>query len=381
MPVTISSAFDSGNIERLPPLDDDGSTGPLRVRLALRKDAGDTHMQWFHFRVGSAAGRDLELRIENAGKASYPPGWTDYRACVSVDRQQWTRVQATSVEDGQLVIRLRPQADAVWLAYFAPYSNERHLDLVARCVASGRARHRVIGHSLDGRELDLVELGTGPRQLWFIGRQHPGESMASWWMEGFLGRLLDPADAQVRRLLAQATISCVPLVNPDGAFRGYLRTNASGANLNREWAEPTLSRSPEVLHLRDEMDRVGVDLCLDVHGDEALPYVFLSGAEGIAGWSDRLASLSTDFLAAWMQSCPDLQAEHGYPPAGPGQANMTMCTNQVAQRFDCLAYTLEMPFKDNALAPDPVHGWSPARCERLGASVVDPVVQLLPRLR
>jgi len=28
--------------------------------------------------------------------------------------------------------------------------------------------------------------------------------------------------------------------------------------------------------------------------------------------------------------------------------------------------TLEMPFKDNADQPDPVHGWSPERSARLG---------------
>ena len=41
-------------------------------------------------------------------------------------------------------------------------------------------------------------------------------------------------------------------MNPDGAVRGHLRTNACGANLNREWCTageyeaPTLARSPTV---------------------------------------------------------------------------------------------------------------------------------------
>ena len=38
----------------------------------------------------------------------------------------------------------------------------------------------------------------------------------------------------------------MPNVNPDGSIRGHLRTNATGANLNREWQDPTLERSPEV---------------------------------------------------------------------------------------------------------------------------------------
>ena len=73
----------------------------------------------------------------------------------------------------------------------------------------------------------------------------------------------------------------VPRINPDGCFRGHLRTNAGGANLNREWCDsflptgepytaPTLERSPEVYHVLAEMDRTGVDCCIDVHGDEGL---------------------------------------------------------------------------------------------------------------
>ena len=65
-----------------------------------------------------------------------------------------------------------------------------------------------------------------------------------------------------------------------------------GANLNREWAEPSLERSPEVYHTRAAMDASGVDFCLDVHGDEELPYNFLSGAEGIPGYeTSRLPEL------------------------------------------------------------------------------------------
>jgi murein tripeptide amidase MpaA len=44
-------------------------------------------------------------------------------------------------------------------------------------------------------------------------------------------------------------------MNPDGSWRGHLRTNAAGANLNREWAAPSAERSPEVLLVRNKMDQ------------------------------------------------------------------------------------------------------------------------------
>ena len=82
-----------------------------------------------------------------------------------------------------------------------------------------------------------------------------------------------------------------------------------------------------------------------------------------------------------MLACPDFQTRHGYPVSAPGTANMTMCTSQVAHRFDCLAMTLEMPFKDNADLPDPCVGWSPARCQQLGAAVLHPMDAVLAGLR
>ena len=142
-----------------------------------------------------------------------------------------------------------------------------------------------------------------------------------------------------------------------------------------------MERSPEVKLVRDQMDATGVDLCLDVHGDEDLPYNFVSGAEGIAGWTPRMAALQATFLAAYMAANPDFQTTHGYETDAPGTADMSMCTNQIAQRFDCLAMTLEQPFKDTVDTPQPEHGWSPRRAKALGASVLGPLAAVMSSLR
>ena len=355
----ISSVFDSGNIEVLP-------EGDLQIRF----DAGGEHMQWFHFRVSGVRGQDVQLRIVNAAKASYPVAWMGYRACVSSDRDTWRRVDSTFV-DGVLEIAFRADTDIVWVAYFAPYSWERHQELIGWAQESELAAVDRVGTTLDGRDLDRVTVGTGPANVWIIARQHPGESMAEWWVEGFLERLLDPDDALARRLRGLATFHVIPNMNPDGSVRGHLRCNASGANLNREWHGPTAERSPEVLNVLREMDVSGVDLFLDVHGDEELPYVFISGCEGIPGWDAERAAQDKVFRDAYQRACPDFQQVHGYGVDEPGEANMTMAGNAVAERFQCLGLTLEMPFKDNANSPDAEFGWSPERSKRLGAAVLD----------
>jgi murein tripeptide amidase MpaA len=233
--------------------------------------------------------------------------------------------------------------------------------LVARSANRPGVTHRVLGHSLDGRSVDCLTLGDGERQVWLYARQHPGESMAEWWMEGALALLTDPADPHGRALRRTCTFHLVPNANPDGSVRGHLRTNAAGINLNREWHAPSPERSPEVLAIRNAMDETGVHFAIDVHGDEAIPHVFIAGFEGIPSWREEQGAGYRRYRAILERRTPDFQTRRGYPEARPGTANLTMSTNQVAERYGAVAMTLEMPFKDNDDLPCPAQGWSPER--------------------
>lgn len=378
MSLSISSAFDSGNI-----IVKDASD-PANVRLEIAKDHQSDFYQWFHFRVTGEKGQEIRLVIENAGGAAYPKGWENYRAVVSQDTMTWHRVP-TAYDGQHLTIETELTANSIYVAYFAPYSSERHQMLIAGAQHYEYSQVSVLGQTLDGRDLDLVTLGEpgeGKRKIWITARQHPGETMAEWWMEGFLERMLDPISAISKDLLERAVFYIVPNMNPDGSARGHLRTNAAGVNLNREWATPTMEKSPEVHLVLQKMMETGCDLALDVHGDEALPYNFIAGTEGIPSWSDRLAGLQETFKASYVKSSNGaFQTQFGYPTNSPGNANMTICSNALAEKFDCLAMTLEMPFKDDANHPDAEFGWSPARCKQLGASVLSPLLAVMPLLR
>ena len=372
MTLNITSPHDGGNI-RVVAVNGDA------IDLEIVTDHQSDFFQWFHFRVTGAAGRALELRITNAAGAAYPGGWPDYRACFSYDRDEWERTD-TSYDGGVLTIRIAPAADSVWIASFAPYSMERHHDLVAGVIGHPGVEYRSLGRTLDGHDIDYLTLGEGPLQVWIYGRQHPGETMTEYWMEGALEKLLDPADPIARQLRAAATLHIVPNMNPDGSRRGHLRTNAAGVNLNREWHAPSVEKSPEVFHVLARMDETGVDFAMDVHGDEAIPHNFLAGFEGIPSIRDEQLALFHEFADALVARSPEFQTRHGYEVAKPGQANLSMSTAQLAERFGAVSMTLEMPFKDNADLPDPVHGWSPERSRHLGRACLDALHFMLPRL-
>ena len=378
MSLIISSAVDSGNVVVK------DASDPMNVRLYIAKDHQSDFYQWFHFRVSGEKGQKLRLIIENAGGAAYPKGWENYQAVVSEDLMDWRRVP-TSYDGQSLTIETTLNVNAIYVAYFAPYSSERHSMLVAGAQNYAEGRISVLGQTLDGRDLDLITLGEpGPekRKIWITARQHPGETMAEWWMEGFLERMLDPISAISKDLMSRAVFYIIPNMNPDGSARGHLRTNAVGVNLNREWAEPNMEKSPEVYLTLQKMMETGCDLALDVHGDEAMPYNFIAGAEGIPGWSDRLAGLQESFKSAYVKSSNGaFQTRFGYPISAAGKANLSICTNALAERVDCLAMTLEMPFKDDANHPDADYGWSPARCKALGASALSPILAVMSDLR
>ncbi|KEO86484.1 hypothetical protein EH30_11640 [Erythrobacter sp. JL475] len=371
--IAIDAAFDSGNIEVL---SIDGNT----ARLAITRDHMSEFAQWFHFRVTGAQGEAVELKITGLNASAYPGGWPDYDACVTEDREYWTRAASSfdaGEENGTLTIRYTPAGNVAWFAYFAPYSMERHHDLVSEAAASEGVELVRLGTTLDGQPLDMLEMGEGETQVWLYARQHPGETQAEWWMEGALECLTDPADPVARALRQRCRLHIVPNCNPDGSRRGHLRTNAVGTNLNREWASPTPEKSPEVLAIRNRMDETGVDFAMDVHADEAIPAVFLAGYEGIPSWTDDLGEQFYRYQRILDRRTPDFQTKLGYPKTPAGKANLGMSTNQVAERFAACAMTLEMPYKDLADAPEPEQGWSPERCKLLARDCLAALLEWL----
>jgi murein tripeptide amidase MpaA len=374
----ISTAFDSGSIEVL------NLSDPRDIQLHIRRDNASEFAQWFHFSLQGASGIAVVLKFLNAGQCAYPKGWEGYSVVASHDRQNWFRIETTY--DGQvLTARTTPETQCLYLAYFEPYSWEQHLDLLASAAASPHVRQEHLGLSCQGRDMALLCVNDSAsetplaekRKVWVIARQHPGETMAEWFVQGLLERLLDGSDSVARSLLQQCVFYVVPNMNPDGAVLGNLRTNAAGANLNREWLNPSLEQSPEVFLVRQKMLQTGVDLCLDVHGDEGLPYNFVVGSEGTKGYSPRIAERESAFKSAWLSACPDFQDTVHYGECAPGAANPTLATNWIAQQFGCLAFTIEMPFKDNANLPDPAVGWNGERSRKLGASVLQPLLATL----
>ncbi|MEQ7921543.1 M14-type cytosolic carboxypeptidase [Xanthomonas sp. WHRI 1810A] len=375
--LSIRADFDSGNIAVV------DASNPQHLQLAIRPDTQSPHLQWFHFKVdGMQVGQPHGFSLTNASESSYNRAWTGYNAAASYDQKTWFRVPSTF--DGKsLNVPFTPEAPQMWFAYFEPYSRERHDWLIDQALSISGVELLATGKSVEGREIPLLRAGNGApgkRSLWIIAQQHPGEHMAEWFMEGVIERL-QQNDAELAGLLEQADLYLVPHMNPDGSFHGHLRTNAQGKDLNRAWQDTTPALSPEVFFVKQQMEQYGVDMFLDVHGDEEIPYVFTAACEGNPGYTAKQSELEADFRTRLSAITPDFQTRYGYPRSAPGRANMNLACNSTGERYKCLALTLEMPFKDNDDAPNPVTGWSGERSKQLAKDVLTTLAQMVSVLR
>ncbi|WP_323147048.1 M14 family metallopeptidase [Pseudomonas marginalis] len=376
--IKISTDFDSGNIQVL------DASDAYQLLLAIQPDTRSHHYQWFHFKAeGMHVGHTHNFRLSNAGGSSYKHAWSGYNAVASYDHVNWFRVPTRF--DGEILhISLETREKHAWLAYFEPYSRERHDWLIDQALKYAGTQLLTTGKSVEGRDIQLLRRGKGGegrRNVWIIAQQHPGEHMAEWFMEGIIERLQQDGDAEMKKLLAVADLYLVPNMNPDGAFHGHLRTNAMGQDLNRAWQSASQEISPEVLFVQQQMQQYGVDLFLDIHGDEEIPYVFTAACEGNPGYTPRIEALEKRFRSHLSSLTRDFQTTHGYTRDLPGEANMTLACNAVGEQYDCLSLTLEMPFKDNDDAPNPKTGWSGERSKQLAKDVLSTVADIVTVLR
>lgn len=95
-----------------------------------------------------------------------------------------------------------------------------------------------------------------------MGRQHPGETVGSFVLEGFINNLLKDT-----KLLKTYEVILIPMVNPDGVIYGNFRTNLAGFDLNRQWIEPNRWLHPEIYYISKFLSNLeNVAFVIDFHG-------------------------------------------------------------------------------------------------------------------
>lgn len=83
-------------------------------------------------------------------------------------------------------------------------------------------------------------------------RVHPGETSASFALEGFINKILDNSDESVL-LRKNFVFIIVPMINPDGVFHGTYRMDTLGHNLNRFYNCCVTHKQPSIFAINSLM--------------------------------------------------------------------------------------------------------------------------------
>lgn len=86
--------------------------------------------------------------------------------------------------------------------------------------------------------------------IFISSRVHPGETPASFVLNGFLNHLLDRKNQIAAILRKMYVFKIVPFLNPDGVYNGLYRSDTLGHNLNRVYLNPRLDTQPSIYAVR-----------------------------------------------------------------------------------------------------------------------------------
>jgi len=185
--------------------------------------------------------------------------------------------------------------DVVYLAYGYPYTYTklmRYLGTLEDDPANAtRLRRKVLCRTLAGNNCEIVTItsfDSDPeeikkrRGIFLSARVHPGESNASWVMQGVLDYLLGQTHT-AKVLRDNFIFKIVPMLNPDGVVYGNCRCSLAGVDLNRRWQRPSKTLHPTIYFTKQSIKKFQASrqilLFCDMHGHSRKKNVFMYGCE------------------------------------------------------------------------------------------------------
>jgi hypothetical protein len=258
--VEVWTDFEGGSLGRVEKVSE------THLRLGLQgdrdQDGRNRQANWYYFRVDGVGTEPVRIDlVDLPGEYNYQPNrgavTKDTPPVISYDGRTWRHVERFSYDAGEpkLTVTVEPKGPQFWIAHVPPYTAKELGELRARVGKHPDFKEEVIGKSVQGRDLLLWTIASGPDDpkrpaVWLMFRQHSWETGSSWAGEGAVRALL--ADSvEGRELRRRFVWKIFPMCDPDGAARGNVRFNVNGFDLNRNWDVEERVKMPEITAQRE----------------------------------------------------------------------------------------------------------------------------------
>lgn len=295
---TISTNFESGNINHINNVQ---RKKDVLVVLEIEnepypKNTKRKYQNWFYFKSNDVQRKYMTYTIQNINV--FGNDWKGFNVCYSYDNKNWKRIKTSfSKKNKTLTWKHRSTKKNVYFAYYPPYTTVMKQKMMMKYKNKKGAKAKTLGKS----KVDALILGNGPLNIFIVARQHPGESIGSWMIEGFLKEYF--SDVQRKVVQDIFTFYIIPMANPDGVKLGHWYTNKKGQNLNRSWRHNKTSETNAIKKLMTEKKAL---LYLDLHGDEGASKHFITSC---IESKNKVRKPFNDTMAKF---CPNFQKEDYY---------------------------------------------------------------------
>ncbi|XP_049286539.1 cytosolic carboxypeptidase 6 isoform X1 [Anopheles funestus] len=327
------AAFETGNLGRV------DLVGEFEYDLFLRPDTCNPRYRfWFNFTVDNVKqDQRVIFNIVNMNKSRnlFKDGMTPL--VKSTSRPKWQRLPRcevfyykSPVHQNHYVLSFAfgfDKEDEVYqFALTFPYSYSKmqaYLNAVELKFPDTFERS-TLGMSIQNRKLELITFDDVKKpdkmdpknvihMVVILARIHPGESPASYVVQGLI-EFLAAANQPISKALREHVVfKIVPMLNPDGVFLGNNRCNVIGHDLNRSWnklsqyTHPTLSAVMKMLKEYDNSSCYQVDFVIDLHAHSSLTGTFIYGStyDNVYRYERHLV-----FPKLFATKCEDFCQEH-----------------------------------------------------------------------
>ena len=309
--LVFESRFESGNLMRAIKVGERDYELWLRFDLYTKK-----HTQWYYFKVqnaranvqyrftimnflksGSLYNEGMKPLMYSAQNAKNGIGWLRvgnnikyYRNDIKVDENKERCYYSLT-----WTCSFPNDNDTYYFAHSYPFTYsdlQEYLTYLDKDVKRRRCcKQRILCRTLAGNHLYILTVTNPARSpkeaslkkyVVITARVHPGETVSSWMMKGFLD-FLTSEQTEAISLRNQYIFKVIPMLNPDGVIVGNYRCSLSGRDLNRNYKTVLRESFPTVWNTRGLIKKLlgqkKIVIYCDLHGHSRKKNIFIYGCQ------------------------------------------------------------------------------------------------------
>ena len=229
------------------------------IELSLKKEKNG-YGHYYNFKVINNEKKEGTIIIRNIEKSAYYTKESQYYPYIKKENtKNWERTNKNKVilNDNNIIIKIEINENIEIST--VPRYVQKNLEVFINKDIKDYKNKGIVGY--ENRLIPKLEFGNKEKKLFVvIGRQHPGETLSSFFIEGMIEEIISD-----KNMLNSYNYLFFPIVNKRGVEEGNHRY-IDGVDFNRSWNKK--DKPEEIQYIIDEIGKRKVENFIDIHNDE-----------------------------------------------------------------------------------------------------------------